>query len=61
MTKPLKERLSITLDEDVVLKLHEMSEEDDRSVSSCINRIVRRYFIYQKEIDALVSKSQSKS
>ena len=39
--KPLKDRLSITLDGDVLIKVREMAEEDDRSVSSCINCIVK--------------------
>lgn len=61
MMKPLKDRLSITLDGDVLIKVREMAEEDDRSVSSCINCIVKKYFAYQKEFDALVSRSKQES
>ena len=35
--KPLKEKVSITLDEDIVLRIREMAEEDDRSFSQYIN------------------------
>ena len=41
--KPLKEKVSITLDGDVIEILHRLSAEDDRSLSSTINLIRRKY------------------
>lgn len=41
--KPLKEKVSITLDSDVVAKIHELAEEDDRSFSQFINKVLKDY------------------
>ena len=41
--KPLKEKISITIDTDLLKKLRKLAEEDDRSVSSFINIILRKY------------------
>ena len=41
--KPLKQRVSITLDYDVIEKIKKLAEEDDRSFSQYINLIVRKY------------------
>ena len=41
--RPLKIRVSLSLDEDVVEKLRIIAEEDDRALSSCINLILRDY------------------
>lgn len=41
--KPLKEKISITIDSDLLDKLKEKAEKDDRSVSSYINLILRKY------------------
>lgn len=41
--KPLKEKVSITLDGDIVKKIKDMSEEDDRSFSQYINKILKDY------------------
>lgn len=41
--KPLKVKLSLSLDGDVVEKLRILAEEDDRALSSCINLILRKY------------------
>ena len=41
--KPLKERISITIDNDLLEKLREKAEYDDRSLSSYINLIRRKY------------------
>lgn len=35
--KPLKEKVSITLDENIVEEIRKMAEEDDRSFSQYIN------------------------
>ena len=41
--KPLKKSISIVLDEPVLEKIWLLAEEEDRSVSSCINIILREY------------------
>lgn len=41
--KPLKQKISITLDSDVVEKIKQLAEADDRSFSQYINLIVRKY------------------
>lgn len=39
--KPLKSKVSITLDADLIEKLKELAEEDDRSFSQYINLILK--------------------
>ena len=39
--KPLKEKVSITLDEDIIKKVKKLSEKDDRSFSQYINLILK--------------------
>lgn len=41
--KPLKEKVSITLDSDVVKEIKEMAEKDDRSFSQFINKVLKEY------------------
>lgn len=41
--KPLKVKVSLSLDEEVVKKLRVLAEEDDRQLSSYINIILRNY------------------
>lgn len=41
--KPLKNRFSITLDEDVAAKIKELAEDDDRSFSQYINMVLREW------------------
>lgn len=41
--KPLKVRVSLSLDEEVVKKLRVLAEEDDRQLSSYINLVLRNY------------------
>ncbi len=41
--KPLKEKLCLSLDPEVVKQLKELAEKDDRSLSSYVNRILRDY------------------
>ena len=41
--RPLKEKISITLDIDLVEKLRRYSEEDDRSLSQYINVVLKRH------------------
>ena len=41
--KPLKEKVSITLDTPVLEKVKELAEYDDRSLSSYINLVLREH------------------
>ncbi len=41
--KPLKEKISITVDADVLEKLRTLAEEDDRSLSQYINIVLKQY------------------
>mgnify|MGYP002474272280 FL=1 len=48
--KPLKVKVSVSLDEDVVKKLRVLAEEDDRQLSSYINLVLRNYLRRLEEI-----------
>lgn len=41
--KPLKEKISITIDWDVLEKIKEMAENDDRSLSQYINIVLKNH------------------
>ena len=41
--KPLKEKISITIDNDILLKLKERAEYDDRSLSQYINLVLKKH------------------
>lgn len=41
--KPLKEKISITIDEDILKELKARAEEDDRSLSQYINIILKKH------------------
>ncbi len=41
--KPLKNKVSITLDQDVIERIREMADEDDRSFSQYINIVLRKH------------------
>ncbi|MBP3360525.1 MAG: CopG family transcriptional regulator [Clostridia bacterium] len=41
--KPLKKKVSITLDEDIIEKVKELSEDCDRSFSQFINLVLKNY------------------
>ncbi len=47
--KPLKEKVSITLDEDVVAQLRILAEQDDRSFSQYINKVLKEHLAKQKD------------
>ena len=42
--KPLKVRISITLDDPIYQKIKGLAEYDDRSVSSYINLVLKKHF-----------------
>ena len=41
--KPLKEKISITIDWDVLEKIKQLAESDDRSLSQYINLILKAH------------------
>jgi hypothetical protein len=41
--KPLKNKVSITLDEDIIVRIRELAEEDDRSFSQYINMVLKEW------------------
>ena len=41
--RPLKRKISISLDEDVILKMQELAEKDICSLSQYINLLLRKY------------------
>lgn len=47
--KPLKKKISITLDTDVIEDIKILAEDDDRSLSQYINLILRKYLGKIKE------------
>lgn len=47
--KPLKTKVSITLDTNIIEKIKELAEADDRSFSQYINLILKEYLSKQKD------------
>ncbi len=41
--KPLKQKVSITLDTDIINKVRKLAENDDRSFSQYINLVLRNW------------------
>ena len=52
--KPLKEKVSITLDSDIIKKLKDLAEDDDRSFSQYINMVLKEWI---SKIDETTAKS----
>ena len=47
--KPLKQKVSITLDVDIIEKLKPLAEDCDRSLSQYINLILKEYLLKLQE------------
>jgi len=47
--KPLKSKVSITLDEDLIQKIKALAEEDDRSFSQYINMVLKERIAKSEE------------
>ncbi len=47
--KPLKEKISITIDGDVLEKLKQAAENDDRSLSQYINLVLKQHINSRNE------------
>jgi len=41
--KPLKEKISITIDSDILAKIKDQAEYDDRSLSQYINLVLKQH------------------
>lgn len=41
--KPLKNKVSITLDSDIIERIKELAEDDDRSFSQYINMVLKEH------------------
>lgn len=48
--RPLKEKVSITLDSDIVQKIKNMAEADDRSFSQYINMALKEHIQTKEEV-----------
>ena len=49
--KPLKSKVSITLDEEVIKRIKELAEADDRNFSQYINLVLKRHIESQNRSD----------
>lgn len=47
--KPLKEKISITIDSDILEKIKEKAEYDDRSLSQYINIVLKQHIKLAEE------------
>lgn len=43
--RPLKSKLTITVDSDVIEKIKKLAEEDDRTVSQYIDRVLKKHLV----------------
>ena len=46
--KPLKEKVSITLDSDIIKEIRQLADKDDRSFSQYINKVLKEYITTNK-------------
>lgn len=49
--KPLKSKVSITLDEDIIIEIKELAEKEDRSFSQYINMILKNH-VHQNNVSS---------
>ena len=47
--RPLKEKISITIDSDLLQELKAAAEQDDRSLSQYINMVLRKHVNEKKD------------
>ena len=47
--KPLKDKISITIDNDILEKIRQVAEADDRSLSQYINLVLKKHLEEIKE------------
>lgn len=48
--RPLKEKISITVDSDIVQKIKKLAENDDRSFSQYINMVLKEHVQSQNSL-----------
>ena len=46
--KPLKQKVSITLDEEIITEIKQLADEDDRNFSQYINMVLRNWIKQQE-------------
>ena len=56
--KPLKNKISITLDGDIIQQIKELAEEDDRSFSQYINMILKEWINKENDDNSLGNKKR---
>ena len=49
MNKPYKQKVSVSLDEDVIVEIKELAENDDRSFSQYINLVLKEHIAKIKD------------
>ena len=49
--RPLKTKVSVTLDEDIVEKVKLLAENDDRSFSQYINLVLKEHVMSKEKFD----------
>ena len=49
--KPLKEKVNITLDTEIINEIKTLAEQDDRSFSQYVNLVLREYLKEKKNIN----------
>ena len=49
MNKPYKQKVSVSLDEDIITKIKELADNDDRSFSQYINLVLKEHIARLKE------------
>ena len=52
MNKPYKQKVSVSLDEDIIAKIKELADNDDRSFSQYINLVLKEHIARLKEDQA---------
>lgn len=50
--KPLKERVSMTIDSDVLAKIKELAEQDDRSFSQYVTLILKEHIEHNSTLES---------
>ena len=49
MNKPYKQKVSVSLDEDVIAEIKELADNDDRSFSQYINLVLKEHLAKLKD------------
>ena len=54
MNKPYKQKVSVSLDEDVITEIKKLAENDDRSFSQYINLVLKEHIEKRKNDDNIL-------